>query len=120
MGAWGTRPYDNDAAADWFADATESAVKKVDELIKLPIEQANYDEYRAAAWLLTKIGRTYVYETAALDSHLAAIHERLKTMRRDIGWIATWKNPTEITADLDDLIQQVERVCKWNNVAISF
>jgi hypothetical protein len=120
MGAWGTRPYDNDTAADWFAGATAGMVSEITNLLQKPISDQYYDEYRAAAWILTKIGRNYVYDSLLLDNHLAGIHERLKTMRRDTGWIATWRNPTEIQADLDDLIQQVERVCKWNNVAVSF
>ena len=120
MGAWGERPYDNDTASDWLHEVLTTASDKIEELVNLPVDASNYDEYRAAAWLLTKICRTYVYDAEHIDDHLSKLHDRLQTIKNDIGYIATWKSPTEFVNDLDELIQQIQRVCKWNNVTVTF
>ena len=52
MGAWGTRPYDNDTAADWFAGATAGVVSEITDLLQEPISDKLYDEYQ--------IGRAHV------------------------------------------------------------
>jgi hypothetical protein len=120
MGSWGERPYDNDTAADWFGEIMEVPCQKIEELLARPVDDSHYDEYRAAAWFLSKIGRNYVYPTASLSKHLSGIHDRLQTIRNDSDWLSGWKRQDVQEKDLDDLIQQVQRVCKWNNVTITF
>lgn len=120
MGAWGTRPYDNDTAADWFIGLLKPAANQIEDLLNRPVDDSHYDEYRAAAWFLTKIGRNFVYPTAMLGNHLSKLHDRLQTMRADDTWLSTWFKRDEIEAEMDELIQQLQRVCKWNNVVITF
>lgn len=120
MGAWGTRPYDNDTAADWFGKVLKPVSDDIEELLNRPVDESSYDEYRAAAWLLIKIGRNYVYDVNRRDQHLSGLHDRLQTMRSDTGWMGTWRDQNEIKEEMDDLVQQIQRVCKWNNVSITF
>lgn len=127
MGAWGERPYDNDTAADWFAGLLEPVAKQIEDLLNLDVDESNYDEYRAAAWFITKIGRNYVYPTvnrgthlSILHNHLSRLHDRLQTIRNDNGWLDGWRDRAKIEAEMDNLIRQLQRVCKWNNVVITF
>lgn len=120
MGSWGERPYDNDTAADWFIGLLEPAAKKIEDLLNRPVDDSHYDEYRAAAWFMTKIGRNYVYPTAMLGDHLSKLHDRLQTIRADDDWLNSWKLRHVMEEEMDDLIRQVQRVCKWNNVTITF
>jgi len=120
MGAWASRPYDNDTAADWFGKVLEPVSDSIEELLNRDVDEEHYDEYRAAAWLLTKIGRNYVYDVNRRSDHLSKLHERLQTIRSDQGWMDCWDDKSEMKAEMDDLIQQLQRVCKWNNVSIVF
>ena len=120
MGAWGERPYDNDTAADWFVGLLEPAAKQIEDLLNLDVDESHYDKYRAAAWFLIKIGRNYVYPTAMLGNHLSKLHDRLQTIRGDDSWLDSWRLRRKIEVEMDDLIQQLQRVCKWNNVVITF
>lgn len=83
MGTWDKKPYDNDAAADWFAglmDATKLRDAWVSKLSALDV----HDEpeiARAAVWLFIQLGRVYVWpiETYKEDLQLAiATAEKLK------------------------------------------
>ena len=76
-----------------------------------PVDESMYDEYRAAAWMLTKIGRTFVYPVDFLKEHLSKLHDRLQTIRADQDWIDGWM--VDIVKELDDQIAQIQRVCKW-------
>lgn len=120
MGAWGEKAYENDSAADWFNDVFEPVSKQVQALLDAPVEERLYPEYRAAAWMLTKIGRTFVYPSDKLDDHLSKLHDRLQTIRNDKDWMDSWVDQAAITKEMDDQILQMQRVCKWNNVTINF
>lgn len=120
MAAQGVRPYQNDNAKDWFWTTLSPVADEIDEVLARAITQDNYDAYRAVAWLLIKIGRDGVYPTARLTTHLSDIHDRLQDIKDDNGYLATWQSPTEFVKDLDDLIVQLQRVCKWNNVTVTF
>lgn len=118
MGAFGTRPYDNDTAADWFGKVLAPVSDSIEELLNRPVEEDNYDEYRAAAWLLIKIGRNFVYDINRRNDHLSRLHTRLQIIRDDQGWMDCWTD--DIKGEMDELIQQMQRACKWNNVVITF
>lgn len=120
MGSWGEKAYENDCAADWFGGVFGTVSEKVQALLDLPVEKMLYPEYRAAAWMLTKIGRTFVYPPDVLDKHLSELHDRLQTIRNDKDWIDSWVDQEVITKEMDDQILQIQRVCKWNNVVINF
>ncbi len=118
MAAWGEKAYENDSAADWCADALAPVAQKVEELLDAPVNKSLYDEYRAAAWMLTKIGRNYVYPVDSLKPHLTKLHDRLQTIRNDQDWIDGWM--VDIIKEMDDQISQIQRVCKWNDAPVNF
>ena len=120
MASFGVRPYENDNAKLWYLAMTLPISNEIEKMLSQPVDSQHYDSYRAAAWLLIKIGREHVYDANRLTDHLSKLHDRLQSIKNDLGYIATWKSPTEFVHDLDDLIQQLQRVCKWNNVVITF
>jgi len=115
----GVRPYENDDAKGFFQDTLCEMFIEIGNLLGEPLDESNYNEHRACAWLLTKIGRKEVYGTN-LDTHLTIVHDRLQAIKNDLAYVATWPSPTEFIKDLDELIQQIQRVCKWNGVTITF
>lgn len=118
MDAWGSKPYNNASALNWFKDVITPVVDKIEELLNRPVEECNYNEYRAAAWLLTKIGRGDVYDAQRLTNHLAQIHDRIQTVRWDKQWIDTWPGDYRMQDEMDELCRQIQRVCTWNNVPL--
>lgn len=120
MGSWGTKVYEDDSAADWFNNVFEPVSKQVQTLLDAPVKHHLYQEYRAAAWMMTKIGRSFVYPKSKLDDHLSKLHDRLQIIRNDKDWIDSWVNPHSIAKEIDNQILQIQRVCKWNNVVVNF
>jgi len=60
MGAWGASPWDSDGAADWFTEFFEGF--DVDARIAAALEYDDeYDQIRAACYMLNTIGRIYVW-----------------------------------------------------------
>ncbi|MBF6670396.1 MULTISPECIES: hypothetical protein [Glutamicibacter] len=60
MGAWGASPWDSDGAADWFTEFFEGI--DVDARIAAALEYDDeYDQIRAACYMLNTIGRIYVW-----------------------------------------------------------
>jgi len=71
MGAWGASPWDSDGAADWFAEFFEGI--NVDSRIEAALEYDDeYDQIRAACYMLNTIGRIYVWpgDLEKLEEHL--------------------------------------------------
>lgn len=120
MGSWGEKPYENDSAADWFGDVLTPVSERVQDLLDAPVDINLYSEYRAAAWMLTKIGRTFVYPSDKLDDHLSRLHDRLQTIRNDQAWLDCWRDQDSIKQEMDGQIRQMQRVCEWNTVTINF
>jgi uncharacterized protein DUF4259 len=84
MGAWGTKPWDNDDAADWFQilmDKTELP-KYVEEALQFNIEDGLGDAgaVRAAAAVLVLLGHTFVWPIDDLDRHLELAASRLEAI----------------------------------------
>jgi hypothetical protein len=79
MGTWANKPWDNDAAADWFGDTMDEIglAKRVEETLQLDIEE-HYEEVRAAAAVLVLLGHTYVWPIDDLDRHLELAAARLE------------------------------------------
>jgi len=60
MGAWGASPWDSDGAADWFTEFFEDI--EVDARIAAAlVYDDEYDQIRAACYMLNTIGRIYVW-----------------------------------------------------------
>jgi hypothetical protein len=86
MGIWGARPWDSDAAADWFGDLlSESGLaEQVEQTLNLDVDD-DFEEMRAAAAVLVVLGRTYVWPVEDLDRHLELAATRLEEIiERDL------------------------------------
>ena len=82
MGTWGPAAWDNDSAADWFADMFETTklATHVEESLSLD-PQESPDEIRAAAYVLVALGRTYVWPIDDLDRHIRMAIEKLEAIK---------------------------------------
>jgi hypothetical protein len=83
MGAWDKFPWDNDGAADWFADLFEKTklAKQVEDTLKLQVEDS-HEEIRAAASVVLFLGRNYIWPIHDLDRHLTLAADRLEAVSR--------------------------------------
>ena len=71
MGMWDEEAWDNDSAADWFADLMDET--KLRESWLKAIEDDAEDEYekiRAAVWLFVQLGRVYIWPIDDYDKDL--------------------------------------------------
>ena len=83
MGAWGTKPWDNDSAADWFGDMFDSTglARLVEKTLNSDVEDA-HEEIRAAAHVLAILCRTYVWPVNDIDRHLALGVAKLEEIKQ--------------------------------------
>lgn len=86
MGTWGSMPWDNDTAADWFGvmfDETKLA-ERVEKTLRLSARK-HYDEIRAAASLVLLLGHTYVWPVSCRERHQRLAAKRLEELlKKDI------------------------------------
>lgn len=98
MGAWGVEPWDNDGAADWFSGFFEGI--NVDSRIADALEtDDDYDQIRAAGYLLAVLGRPYVWpgDLERLDDHLERAIELLTQMiAPDSEFREEWDDDPEV------------------------
>lgn len=104
MGAWGASPWDSDGAADWFTEFFEDI--DVDTRIAAALEYDDeYDQIRAACYMLNTIGRIYVWpgDLEKLEEHL----------NRGIELLAAMLEPDsefrELYEEDDEVIEAVEK-----------
>lgn len=82
MGTWGPAAWDNDSAADWFAEMFEKT--KLSEYVEEALNQEpgeSPEEIRAAAYVLVALGRNYIWPVDDLDKHLALAIEKLEAIK---------------------------------------
>ena len=82
MGAWGLAPWDDDGAADWFADmfhALRLAETVEAGLLLDPATQG--PKVRAAASVLIMLGRPYIWPIDSLARHLELAIGQLERLR---------------------------------------
>jgi hypothetical protein len=82
MGAWGTEAWENDGAADWFGNTFDAngLARHVEETLNGDPED-DYEEIRAAAYLLVALGRVYIWPVADLERQLALAIAKLEAIR---------------------------------------
>ncbi|MBS0660072.1 MAG: DUF4259 domain-containing protein [Verrucomicrobia bacterium] len=82
MGSWGTAPWDNDAAADWFAQMFEKTklAKYVEKSLKKDPEDEP-EEVRAAAYMLVALGRNFIWPIDDIDRQLKLAISKLEAVR---------------------------------------
>jgi hypothetical protein len=120
MGVWGTEPWDNDSAADWFSQV----FKNVD--IDVYIEKAlkykydNYNEVRAAAYLLDVLGVSYIWpgNLEKLKCHMENAIDILKAMIDSnsdddmMDFLELWDNNPEVISSVKNQITSLEQKLK--------
>lgn len=79
MGTWDIKPWDNDAAADWYHDFFKSSdfVPKVMGALQAPAH-VDRDHTRAAAALVVLLAHNYVWPIDRLDADLKLAITRLE------------------------------------------
>lgn len=81
MGTWDSKPWDNDTAADWFGDLFDETKLRDKVATALNLELTEHQEIRAAAHMLMKLGRVYVWPINHLDEDLALAIQRLTEIK---------------------------------------
>jgi len=109
MGAWGEHPVDNDTAADWFGDLMDKT--KLPNQIEKALKSGEPEIQRVAAWLLGRIGYTYVYDIDALEKHLALAIEKLEEILKG-DWIKEWVNQSAVKRSVRKQIKVLEDLQK--------
>ena len=56
MGSWGYDPLQNDTADDWVLDIGTLLAERIEATLSLGRDEAEWEEVRAACWLLEKLG----------------------------------------------------------------
>jgi Domain of unknown function (DUF4259) len=112
MGTWDKLPWDNDAAADWFAELFEKTklAKHVEDTLKLEVDEA-HDEIRAAASVVLFLGRNYVWPVHDLDRHLALAADRLE----QVGRVAEIAESPELVEEIHAEVQELRGRIKTTN-----
>ena len=113
MGAWGTEAWDNDAAADWFADFFEgfSLNAKIKEAFEL--EDGN-DEIRAACFILGSLGRVYVWNDdldelkVLLERGIALLSKMIDAEDENNDFLESWDNNPEVIASVQEQIKELQ------------
>jgi len=81
MGAWGSLPWHNDTAADWFGVmfAETKLAERVEKTLKLNARK-HCDEIRAAASVVLLLGHNYVWPVRCLERHQLLAAKRLEEL----------------------------------------
>lgn len=119
MGIWGVGPFDNDDAADMVAklstiiDKANAQADRRPLSLSLSLSRArrHYTDARAAAQFVLLARNTDILGGPALQP----IVKLLARMRSDAGWLATWKQPAKIAAELEhelDNVMSLISLCK--------
>ena len=116
MGAWGKDPWDNDSAADWFADVFDGI--DIDSKIEQALSDSdNYDEVRAAAYLLDVLGSAYIWpgDLDKYDDYVKQIIAMLEAMidensdDPDMDFLELWDNDPEIIQSVKQQINNLQK-----------
>lgn len=105
MGMWGLAAWDNDDAADWFADLF--AATKLAQRVEKTLKKKDLDEYageiRAAAYLLQALGRPYIWPEEDLQRHLRMAIEKLEAIRE----LEEYREETDLIERIDSEIAEL-------------
>jgi hypothetical protein len=110
---WGGQPWDNDTAADWFANLmdTTQLPDKVRATLRLAEhEDAAYGEYtaelRAAVYCVLHFCRVYVWPIDHLDADLDLAIAATRTILADEEYCDSEEITAQVQADLDELVRR--------------
>lgn len=98
MGMWALRPWDNDAAADWFGDLMDKTKVRAEWLKGINEDPSESpDIVRAAGALFIMLGRVYIWPIDSYDADL----ERTITALSKVAICEEYRE----TPELVDLVQ---------------
>lgn len=116
MGAWGTEPWDNDDAADWFGEVFDGI--DIDSKITqaLAYDYDNYDQVRAAAYLLDVLGVSYIWpgDLDKLDGHLERALQILTAMidreseDEEMDFLELWDDDPDVIKSVEQQIRRLQ------------
>ncbi|HEY3323523.1 MAG TPA: DUF4259 domain-containing protein [Planctomycetota bacterium] len=116
MGCWGTKPFENDSAADWFGDLWDEfpVPGRVEETLGLDLHDCN-EEIRAAAHVLIAFGRTYTWPVDDIDRQCDLAVRRLQEIKK-MDIYADDEFQLEIQKEIDELSSRISDKYKRENL----
>ena len=110
MGTWGSLPWDNDTAADWFGEMFEQTklVERVERTLKLSAAK-HYDQIRAAASLVLLLGHTYVWPSGCLRRHQRLAAKRLEELLKKKIFCGDFETTRMVRSEMAYLRAQASR-----------
>jgi hypothetical protein len=106
LGAWGTAAWDNDDAADWFANLF--AATKLADRVEKTLKEQDVEEYagriRAAAYVLVVLGRVYIWPINDLYRRLRLAIEKLEAIRQ----LKDYEDDPTIAAEIAELRSRLQ------------
>ena len=112
MGSWGPAPWENDSAADWYADLFSACdiAKRVEETLSLDPEEYD-EEIRAAASLLSALGRLYIWPLDSLPRLLSLAIAAL-TAIKESGIVEDSDAAVLLDEEIDTLVQRLASITR--------
>jgi hypothetical protein len=109
MGCWGVKPYQNDAAADWFGDLWDEfpLPKKVEETLNLAVAEY-HEEIRTDAHVLLQLGVTYIWPVGDIDRHCTLAASKLEELLGS-GIYEDAEFQSEIRSEIDILRSRISK-----------
>jgi hypothetical protein len=110
MGAWDTRPWHNDKAADWFGDLFDNTklANHVEATLQLDPEDS-HEQIRAAASLLLFLGRPFIWPIHDLDRHLTLAADRLEQVARVDVIVEAPEFLDQIRTEIEELRSRIKK-----------
>jgi hypothetical protein len=111
MGAWDKFPWDNDGAADWFANLFEKTklAKHVEDTLNRQVEDS-HEEIRAASSVVLFLGRDYIWPVHDLDRHLRLAADRLEAVNQLDAIKESPELVEEIRVEIQELRSRIKTV----------
>jgi len=105
MGTWGTAAWENDGAADWFAELFEKSklAARVERMLRKKDVEEYHEEIRAAAHVVVALGRNFVWPIEVLDDHLQLAIDQLEAIKAMEEYADEGPMTSAIDADIAEL-----------------
>ncbi len=118
MGSWGHGPLENDGAGDWLVEIGDYCSAQVAQVLDRDRMDGEWEEVRAACWLLERLGLTdvsslghcYVWPPDLLTAQLRQGVEWLTWLRAESQWHDAWEKPADLQTSLTAQISALTRM----------
>jgi len=121
MGAWGTKPNENDDYFDLVGEVMATPIAKLDRTLKRKITEKSVhyhgNEWRAAALLVRRMAEAQLYSSDhLLLAHLDFARAKLTCLRDSVEWMKAWDSPAVmrrvLTAELAQVLNLRRKVAR--------